>query len=88
MTKNKNVEGQQTDFLQHFDTLTLREIFDYVDRVALLTVKGCPFLCSHILTICPRIVNHFDLTFSLFLVFFIFVLLQKNFALFANKTMF
>ena len=55
--KNKNVEGANPNILQHFENSHFCEILVYVDRVAWLAVKGCPFLCSLILTIYPNSVK-------------------------------
>ena len=58
--KNKNVEGANLNILQHFGNSHFCEILVYVDRVAWLAVKGCPFLCSLILTIYPNSVKRND----------------------------
>lgn len=62
--KNKNVEGANLNILQHFGNSHFCEILVYVDRVAWLAVKGCPFLCSLILTIYPNSVKRNDQFFN------------------------
>ena len=62
--KNKNVEGANPNILQHFENSHFCEILVYVDRVAWLAVKGCPFLCSLILTIYPNSVKRNDQFFN------------------------
>ena len=64
IAQNKNVEGANLNILQHFGNSHFCEILVYVDRVAWLAVKGCPFLCSLILTIYPNSVKRNDQFFN------------------------
>ena len=64
IAQNKNVEGANPNILQHFGNSHFGEILVYVDRVAWLAVKGCPFLCSLILTIYPNSVKRNDQFFN------------------------
>lgn len=64
IAQNKNVEGANLNILQHFGNSHFCEMLVYVDRVAWLAVKGCPFLCSLILTIYPNYVKRNDQFFN------------------------
>lgn len=64
IAQNKNVEGANLNILQHFGNSHFCEILVYVDRVTWLAVKGCPFLCSLILTIYPNYVKRNDQFFN------------------------
>jgi len=64
IAQKKMLKGQIKNILQHFLNFThFREILTYVDRVALLTVKGCPFLCSFILVLYQTKVKRFSTLF-------------------------